>query len=237
MTEPNNAPLRLFPENSTRSKVSTTHQNSHSSLSAQGWKKALALCLATVITLGVAELGLRLVWHNPFRSEAPDHLLKIRMHHPHTDYIFNRSIVTPEHPWVRLRTDARSYILPSFQYQNPDATIVFLGGSTTECSAVQEDLRFPALVSRLLAQRGLKVNTLNAARSGSTLHDVLNVLLNHVIADRPDVAVVMEASNDIGVLKEDASYQSRMGAPVAIVDFAKWLLQVASSKLYLAGLV
>ena len=237
MTEPTNAPLPLSRESSTGDKASTTRQNSSPSPGAQGWRNVLALCLAIVIALGLAELGLRLVWQNPFRYEAPDHLLKIRMHHPHTDYIFNRSIVTPEHPWVRLRTDARSYILPSFQYQDPDATIVFLGGSTTECSAVQEDLRFPALVSRLLAQRGLKVNTLNAARSGSTLHDVLNVLLNHVIADRPDVAVVMEASNDIGVLKEDASYQSRMGAPVAIVDFAKWSLQVASSKLYLAALV
>jgi GDSL-like Lipase/Acylhydrolase family len=237
MTEPTNAPLPLSSESSAGDKASTTRQNSNSSPGAQGRKKVLTLCLATVIALGLAEVGVRLVWHNPFRYEAPDHLLKIRMHHPHTDYIFNRSVVTPEHPWVRLRTDARSYILPSFQYQDPDATIAFLGGSTTECSAVQEDLRFPALVSRLLAQRGLQVNTLNAARSGSTLHDVLNVLLNHVSADRPDIAVVMEASNDIGVLKEDESYQSRMGAPVAIVDFAKWSLQIASSKLYLAALV
>ena len=138
---------------------------------------------------------------------------------------------------MRLRTDARSYILPSFQYKDPNATIAFLGGSTTECSAVQEELRFPALVSGLLAQQGLKVNTLNAARSGSTLHDTLNILLNHVIEDRPDIVVVMEASNDIGLLKKVESYQSRMGSPVSILEFAKWSLQLASSKLYLAALV
>lgn len=145
--------------------------------------------------------------------------------------------MNPENPWVRLRTDARSYILPSFQYKDPDATVVFLGGSTTECNVVQEDLRFPALVSRLLTKQGLKVNTLNIARSGNTLHDVLNILLNHVIEDRPDIAVVMEASNDIGVLQKVKSYQSRMGSPVSILEFAKWSLQIASSELYLAALV
>jgi hypothetical protein len=230
MTEPNNVPMHLLPESSTGDKAIISRQNSNSSTLAQGRKKVLALFLATCITLGFSELGLRFLWHNPFRDEVPDHLLKIRIHHPYTDYIFNRSLVTLENPWVRLRTDARSYILPSFQYKDSNATIAFLGGSTTECSAVQEDLRFPALVSQLLAQRGLKVNTLNAARSGNTLHDVLNILLNHVIEDRPDIAVVMEASNDIGILKKDENYQARMGSPVTIREFAKWSLQIASSQ-------
>ena len=237
MTEPNNVPMHPLPESSTGDKAITPRQNSNSSALVKWRKKALALFLATFITLGFSELGLRFLWHNPFRYEAPDHLLKIRIHHPRTDYIFNRSLVTPEHPWVRLRTDARSYILPSFQYKDPNATIAFLGGSTTECSAVQEELRFPALVSGLLAQQGLHVNTLNAARSGSTLHDTLNILLNHVIEDRPDIVVVMEASNDIGLLNGVESYQSRMGSPVSILEFAKWSLQLASSKLYLAALV
>jgi GDSL-like Lipase/Acylhydrolase family len=239
MTEPNNVPMHLLPESSTRERVIIPPQNSKAPTWAQGRKKVFALFLASLLTLGFSELALRFLWHNPFRYEAPDHLLKIRIHHPRTDYIFNRSLVTPEHPWVRLRTDARSYILPSFQYKDPNATIAFLGGSTTECSAVQEDLRFPALVSGLLAQRGLKVNTLNAARSGSTLHDTLNILLNHVIEDRPDIVVVMEASNDIGLLNnlKVGSYQSRMGSPVSILEFAKWSLQLASSKLYLAALV
>jgi GDSL-like Lipase/Acylhydrolase family len=237
MTEPNNAPVHPLPESPTGDKAITPPQNSNPSTFAQGRKKVLALFLATFITLGFSELGLRLFWHNHFRYEAPDHLLKISIHHPNTDYIFTRSLVTSEHPWGRLRTDARSYILPSFQYQDPDATIAFLGGSTTECYAVQEDLRFPALVSRLLAQQGLKVNTLNSARSGNTLHDALNVLLNHVIEDHPDIAVVMEASNDIGILKRINSYRSRMGSPVSVLEFAKWSLQIASSKLYLAALV
>ena len=200
-------------------------------------KIAFTVLIATLVTLGVAELGLRLLWHNPYRRESPDHLLKILMQHPNTDYSYSRALLDPENSRVRLRTDARSYILPSFQYGNPDATIAFLGGSTTECSAVQEDVRFPALVSTLLAKQGLKVNTLNAARSGNTLHDSLNILLNHVVEDRPDVVVFMEASNDIGVLNREGHYRSRMGSPVSSKDLAKWFMQMASSDLYLAALV
>jgi len=200
-------------------------------------KKAFAVFFASLITLGASELGLRLLWHNPYRYEAPDHLLKIPLQHASTNYIFSRALLNAENPQVRLRTDARSYILPSFQYSDPDATVAFLGGSTTECSAVQEGLRFPALVSALLAEQGLKVNTLNAARSGNTLHDSLNVLLNHVIDDRPDIVVLMHATNDIGVLTRDGNYRSRMGHPVSIADLGKWSLQMASSNLYLAALI
>src|SRR5215471_6621118 len=149
--------------------------------SGQWIKKAAAVLCASLMTLGVAELGVRLLWHNPFRYESPDHLLKLQLDHPNTDHIFSRALLDPQNPQVRLRTDARSYIRPSFQYNDPDATVAFLGGSTTECAAVQENIRFPALVSVLLAQQGLKVNTLNAGRGGNALHDALNNLLNHVI--------------------------------------------------------
>jgi len=237
MTEPTKASINPLSPTSIGDRAVALQPTSHSPLLFNGRKKVLALLLAILVTLGASELGLRLLWHNPFRHESPDHLLKLRIHHPHTDHIFRRSpAATSPDQWVRLRTDARSYILPSMQYKDPDATIAFLGGSTTECSAVEEGVRFPALISQLLAKEGLKVNTLNAARSGNTLHDSINVLLNHVIEDRPDIAVVMEASNDIGLLKEAGGYQSRMGSPVSSTDFAKWWLQIASSKLYLAAL-
>jgi hypothetical protein len=77
----------------------------------------------------------------------------------------------------------------------------------------------------------LKVNTLNAGRSGNTLHDSINILLNHVIDDRPNIAVLMHATNDIGVLIRDGNYRSRMGRPVSIADFGKWSLQMASRTL------
>lgn len=197
--------------------------------------KMLAFSLAVLITLVVFELGLRVLWHNPYRHESPDLLLRIRLNHSNIDHIFSRALWDQANTQVRLRTDARSYIRPSFQYSDPDATVAFLGGSTTECLAVQEDLRFPALVSQLLAKQGLKVNTLNAGRSGNTTHDALNILLNHVVDDRPDFVVLMEASNDIGTLARDGDYYG-MGPPVSSTDLGKWFLQIASSRVSLAAL-
>ncbi len=198
---------------------------------------AVTILLAMFGSLMISELVLRFVWHNPYRFELPDHVIKLRMHHPNTNQVFSRSLVNPEQPHGQLRTDNRSYIIPSFQYKDPDATIAFLGGSTTECSAVQEDLRFPALASQLLADRDLKVNTLNAARSGNALHDSINVFFNHVVQDRPDIVVLMHASNDIGVLAAQGDYRSRSGMSVTVQDLSKWVLQMVSSRLYLGGLL
>ena len=115
------------------------------------------------------EIALRVLWHNPYRNESPDHMLQLRIQHPETDRILNRSTIAPEKPQIKFRTDRRSYILPSFQHSDPDATVAFLGGSTTESSVVDEELRFPALVSVMLEADGLNVNTLNAGRSGNTV--------------------------------------------------------------------
>ena len=199
-------------------------------------KKVVALILSTLITLGICEVALRLLWHNPYRNEAPDDELKINTHHPNSDYLILVDEKDP-HKREKLRTDARSYLLPSFQHNNPDITIGFLGGSTTESRTVPEDHRFPALISTMFGERGVKANTLNAGRSGNTLHDALNILLNHMVEDRPDIVVLMHAANDVGVLQGEAGYKSHMGHPVTFSDMGKWTLQMASSNVFLAGLV
>ena len=127
--------------------------------------------------------------------------------------------------------------MPSRRFETPDATVAFLGGSTTECFAVREELRFPARVSYLLEKKGLKVNTLNAAKSGNTTHDSINVLLNHVIQDRPNVVVLMEAWNDIGILREYMSYAPRMGETQNFFHLAQFVLEKASSTFYFMGLL
>ena len=198
--------------------------------------KLLILFLATFVALVAAELVVRLVWHNPYRHEAADHVLKVRMHHPSTDHVFRTHIDSTE-ARVRLRTNQRSYIFPWSQFDHPDATVVFFGGSTTECLAVPEDTRFPALVSDLLAQDGLHVNTLNVARAGNNVHDAINVLINHVVTDQPDIAVLMEASNDIGVMRSAGGYGPSMGEPASLKLLAKWLVQITSSHSSLVGLV
>lgn len=50
----------------------------------------------------------------------------------------------------RLRVDENGFIMPSKIYDQPDMSIVFLGGSTTECLYMDEENRFPYLTGRIL---------------------------------------------------------------------------------------
>jgi hypothetical protein len=193
--------------------------------------------LSLVLSIGLCEGLLRVFWENPYRNEIPDHLVKLAIHHPFRDLPVDRSAIGADPPIVPLRTDGRGYILPSHQFEAPDVTIAFLGGSTTECAAVAEEVRFPALVSTLLGEHGLRVNTLNAAKSGNTVQDSLNVFLNRIVEDRPDIAVMMHAANDIGILAAFDSYRPRSGAPASLRTALVWLFQGASARSSIAGAV
>jgi lysophospholipase L1-like esterase len=199
--------------------------------------KITLAALTMLLMLALFEVGLRAFTVNPFAGEDLDHILRIQRQHAGADRVLDRSAIDPEHPQVRFRTDHRGYIRPSIRYEDPDVTIAFLGGSTTECSAVREELRFPSLVAELLAAEGIKANTLNAGRSGNTTQDSLNLLLNHVVLDQPDVVVLMHAVNDVGVTRRAGSYRSRMGGPVGFGPVVRWGLEALSIKLYTAARV
>ena len=200
-------------------------------------RRLLFVVLSALGTWVFCEASLRLFWHNPYRYEVPEHVLRLPVNHARTDHVVDRSAIDPEQPRVRFRTDERSYILPSRRFDRPDATVAFLGGSTTECMVVQEELRYPARVSYLLEKKGLKVNALNAGRSGNTTHDSINVLLNHIIEDKPDVIVLMHATNDIGVLSVAKSYRQRMGQTESFSHPIRFVLQKISSNFYFMGLL
>ena len=109
-------------------------------------------------------------------------------------------------PYV-LRVDRQGFIMPAKIHDRPDLTIVFLGGSTTECVYVDEENRFPYLAGRLLERlTHLKVNSYNAGRSGNNTLHCLNVLLNKVVNLKPDVVVLMENINDLAILMYDRTY-------------------------------
>jgi lysophospholipase L1-like esterase len=219
-------------KNKGKSAGAASREQSSSSYSSRFFLAAVSV----FASVAFCELGLRMFWLNPYRQEVPERVLRLRLSHAQMDHIVDRRAIDPERPRVRLRTDHRSYLLPSGRFDKPDATIVFLGGSTTECVAVQEEVRFPARVSYLLEKKGLRVNTLNAARSGNTIHDSINVLLNHVVEDKPDIVILMEATNDIGLLKSARSYRARMGQPESVSHAARFALQQGSSVLYVMGL-
>jgi|RhiMetdeSRZDD1v2_1073273.scaffolds.fasta_scaffold84281_3 lysophospholipase L1-like esterase len=200
-----------------------------------------ARCGLLVAGIGIAailiEAMLRVLWINPWAGVRPEHVVTVRMHPRGVVREIKRAAIAPETPSVRFRTDDRAYILPNHQFERPELTIAFLGGSTTECSLVQEPLRFPALVSGELAKRGRHVNTLNAGRSGNTLHDSFLVFINHVVEDRPDAVVVMHTANDIGVLDAAGSYETREGAPLGLGVVGRYVLQIASARSSMAGLI
>ena len=198
-------------------------------------RRLLLIGLSFIVSATLCEGLLRVFWTNPYRSEVPEQMVRLRMQHALRSIPVDRSQIDPASPTSELRTDERSYILPSHRFEHPDFTIAFLGGSTTECAAVSEKLRFPALVSTLLEEHELRVNTLNAGLSGNTTQDAINLLLNHVVQDQPDVVVLMEAWNDVGVLALDPSYRSRSGEVLSASTAARWALQAASARLSLFG--
>ena len=129
-----------------------------------------------------------------------------------------RDVLVPDADYVRkcdglerkefvLRVDRQGFIMPSKIHEHPDLTLAFLGGSTTECTYVDEDQRFPYLAGRLIEQQThLKVNSYNAGRSGiNTLH-CLNILLNKVVNLKPDIVVLMENINDLAILMYEKTY-------------------------------
>lgn len=146
-------------------------------------------------------------------SPRPDRFLKLREWQPDSRFTFGPAETrvqnaTDEIPEVYvLETDGAGFIEPSVVHPDPDAEIIFVGGSTTECLYVMPENRFPYVAGRLLEDRlGLKVNGINAGKSGNSTMLSLLATVGKVLPRRPDFVVLMHATNDIGVLNRYGSY-------------------------------
>lgn len=107
----------------------------------------------------------------------------------------------------RFKIDADGYVYPSQIHKKADNTILFLGGSTTECRYVDEENRFPYLVGRILEDSlGKKVNSLNSGISGNNSLHSINLFMNKGIGEKPQIAVMMHAINDLTILMHEGSY-------------------------------
>lgn len=106
-----------------------------------------------------------------------------------------------------IRTDPNGFIEPSRIYEKPDLTLVFQGGSTTECLFVDENKRFPYLAGKILSDSSqLKVNSYNAGCSGNHSMHSLNILLNKIISLDPDYVMWMHNINDLITLAYEGNY-------------------------------
>ncbi len=139
-----------------------------------------------------------------------------RTHDQPLTYFTSKAIDGPSRT-VRFEVDEKGYIEPSNVLDHADASIVFMGGSTTECWAVAEEKRFPYLVGHTLRENGFRVNTLNAAVAGNTSAHTLNIYLNKVLVEEPDIAVMMHNINDLHELIRSRYYWKTNGRPSHII--------------------
>lgn len=180
----------------------------------------LVLVLAAMLVgfIAIAEWSLspddgRLSLQGGESSPYPERYLKLREWQPNMRFSFGppeTRVANAEAPLPEtyiLETDRFGFIEPSLVHEDAALEIVFVGGSTTQCLYVLPENRFPYVAGRLLEQRlGMKINGINAAKAGNnTLHSLL-VTIGKLLPRRPAVVVLMQATNDIGVLKRHGSY-------------------------------
>ncbi|MCG8510384.1 MAG: GDSL-type esterase/lipase family protein [Rhodospirillales bacterium] len=178
----------------------------------------LVALISVVVLIAMLELILRFtrigdsLVEGDFSLQPPRHLV-VREWLPNTTFTFSPPQIRRDNPGGKvldiyeIKTDRNGFIVPGRIHDDPDLTIAFVGGSTTECLYVQPQLRFPYLTGRILEQRhGIKVNTLNAGKSGNTtMHSSLQ-LIAKIIPEEPDIVVVMNNTNDGGVLGGQQTY-------------------------------
>ncbi len=190
-------------------------------------KKVLFLVVLTAFAIMAvaAEKLLALRTHHLRNPEGIKRYIKLREFNP-----LYADILVPSHDALRtsdsleqkeyvLRSDRDGFIMPSRIHAHPDLALVFLGGSTTECTYVSEDCRFPYLAGRLLEeQQHLKVNSYNAGRSGNNSLHSINVLVNKVIPLHPDIVVMMHNINDLAILLYEKTYWNRHPSRSPIIE-------------------
>ena len=121
-----------------------------------------------------------------------------------------------------LRIDRNGWIEPSRIHDDPDVTVLFLGGSTTECRLLQERQRWVYRAGRSLEERlGKKINAINGGVSGNNaMHSVVNLIAKGIEAE-PDVVVAMHAINDLAILMYNGTYFNRHHSRSLLVDDAQ----------------
>ncbi|MFI5314624.1 MAG: SGNH/GDSL hydrolase family protein [Myxococcota bacterium] len=199
-------------------------------------RKLALLFAAIALTLGLNEILLRAFWRNPFAQQAADLVLTLRTQPAGATRELDRRALHLDPPTVLFRTDARGYIEPTRRFSDPEFTLVFQGGSTTECLVVQEELRWPNQVAVQLESLGFRANALNAGRAGNTAHDALVNLVQVVAPDRPDVALLMNAINDAGLLA-DGGYALRAPHADGWRAGVHWLGETLSAHSSLVGIL
>jgi len=192
----------------------------------------LLLALSTILAAAlVAVLAVEVVLElGDFSSTEPPTARSVRLkeHPPHVRVITRPSdanlpaadsLAVADYP---LRIDRDGWIEPSRVHEKADFTVLFLGGSTTECRYVPERKRFVYLAGRRLERRlGRPVNALNGGVSGANAVHSAVTFLGKGVASKPDVAVLMHAINDLVILLYNRTYFNRHDTRSVLVSGAE----------------
>lgn len=112
-----------------------------------------------------------------------------------------------EYDEVSYETDNQGYIKPSRIYNNPDLKFFFLGGSTTENLYIIPEKRYPYLSTKMIENIfKIKINSFNAARSKNNSIHSLNLLINKILAEKPDFVFINHAVNDQHIFNLGSKY-------------------------------
>lgn len=113
----------------------------------------------------------------------------------------------------RFQTDRNGYPVDEndTSHSHHKITILFLGGSTTECNEVDEKLRFPTVVQHQLRRIGFDIAAANGGVRGHTTQDSINALLNRPGFRQADIIILMENINDRLRLGIQGNYDARLG--------------------------
>jgi lysophospholipase L1-like esterase len=111
-----------------------------------------------------------------------------------------------------LRYDKDGFLLGGPRDDDPDATVVMLGDSTSEDRYLDEDARTSSRAAIELRElTGLRVNVHNAAVSGAHSLNSLLSLVVKVLPMQPRAATLMHVSNDLKQLLYFGSYWEAFG--------------------------
>ncbi len=151
------------------------------------------------------------------QSSPPPRYMPLREHllnydtnwTPSDDYIKLYTDSLEQKPY-RIRTNSEGFIIgpDDLGRDHEKLDIIFYGGSTTECGFVDENIRFPYLVRKILkySEGEHNIRTLNAGVSGmNSMHTVLSVI-GKGIPQKPSYILFMHAINDLSLLTKTYSY-------------------------------
>ncbi len=135
-------------------------------------------------------------------------------HLAYTDNVFTKT--------YKVDIDENGFIKPSQRYADPDLSLVFLGGSTTECMFMEEENRFPYAVGAILEREtGKRINSYNGGLSGNNSLHAIDLLVNKVIPLKPRVVVFMENINDLSTLLYAKTYWNKNNVRAPIETLVK----------------